>query len=154
VINPVLGPEAITGSSRMKGGTATLAVLHAAFATGVSRAGLGQPSDPAGPGNTPRKPTSSAFTPVEAVQRFQRAASEAHASASHRDGTDALLAQAITLCADALRADKRVCYVGAGSAGLTGVIDASEMPDTYSAPFEQAAFTPIWTLLEPHLNPI
>jgi N-acetylmuramic acid 6-phosphate (MurNAc-6-P) etherase len=33
VLNPVVGPEAVTGSSRMKGGSTTLVVLHAAFAS-------------------------------------------------------------------------------------------------------------------------
>ena len=31
----------------------------------------------------------------------------------------------------------RILYIGSGSAAALGCIDASEMPDTYGAPFDQ-----------------
>ena len=43
LINPILGPEAIAGSTRMKGGTATKLVLDAAFA--AATVGEGAPLD-------------------------------------------------------------------------------------------------------------
>jgi len=59
-------------------------------------------------------------------------ATEAHASAN-RHGT---LAQAVRTCRDALRGGHHIYYVGHSDAALTGLIDASEMPDTYSASFD------------------
>jgi len=38
VVNPIVGPEAITGSSRMKGGSATKLLLETLFACALSRA--------------------------------------------------------------------------------------------------------------------
>ena len=102
-MNPVVGPEAITGSSRMKGGTATLAILHSAFATALSQAGIAQASDPA---STPDQ----GITPAYVLETLHRTAAAAHASATRarvaEHGTTAL-AQAMQMCAQALRDDKR-----------------------------------------------
>ena len=43
------------------------------------------------------------------------------------------IAQAIEAAADALRAGGRLIYVGAGTSGRLGVLDASEIPPTFSA---------------------
>ena len=41
------------------------------------------------------------------------------------------IARAIEMAADAFRAGGRLIYVGAGTSGRLGVLDASEMPPTY-----------------------
>ncbi|KAK2753614.1 hypothetical protein FQN54_007391 [Arachnomyces sp. PD_36] len=48
-----------------------------------------------------------------------------------------VIAAAIDALADRVRRGGRVIYVGAGTSGRLGVLDASEIPPTYSAPHEQ-----------------
>jgi N-acetylmuramic acid 6-phosphate etherase len=44
------------------------------------------------------------------------------------------IAEAVTLTTEALRTGHRIVYIGAGTSGRLGVLDASEMPPTFSAP--------------------
>jgi len=46
------------------------------------------------------------------------------------------IAQAVNLAETTLREGHRIFYVGAGTSGRLGVLDATEMPPTYSAPRE------------------
>ena len=46
------------------------------------------------------------------------------------------IAQAIELCVEAFRSGGRLFYVGAGTSGRLGVLDASECPPTFSTPPE------------------
>ena len=46
------------------------------------------------------------------------------------------IAHAIDLCVDAFRSGGRLFYVGAGTSGRLGVLDASECPPTFSTPPE------------------
>lgn len=46
------------------------------------------------------------------------------------------LARAIDLTAERLKAGGRLFYVGAGTSGRLGVLDASECPPTYGTPYE------------------
>jgi len=46
------------------------------------------------------------------------------------------IARAIDVIADRLRAGGRLFYVGAGTSGRLGVLDASEIPPTYGAPLD------------------
>ncbi|KAH9224995.1 putative glucokinase regulator family protein [Leptodontidium sp. 2 PMI_412] len=48
-----------------------------------------------------------------------------------------VIAEAIDALASRVRQGGRIMYVGAGTSGRLGVIDASEIPPTYSAPSEQ-----------------
>ncbi|KAK0110138.1 hypothetical protein ONS95_002791 [Cadophora gregata] len=48
-----------------------------------------------------------------------------------------VIAEAIDALASRVRQGGRVIYVGAGTSGRLGVLDASEIPPTYSAPSEQ-----------------
>ena len=42
--------------------------------------------------------------------------------------------QAVKFCVNAIKLNRRVFYIGAGTSGRLGVLDASEMPPTYSVP--------------------
>ena len=42
--------------------------------------------------------------------------------------------KAVDICVDAIKLGKHVFYIGAGTSGRLGVLDASEMPPTFSAP--------------------
>lgn len=46
------------------------------------------------------------------------------------------IARAIKLCVDAFRSGGRLFYIGAGTSGRLGVLDASECPPTFSTPPE------------------
>ena len=69
----------------------------------------------------------------EIVQVFHEADREAVAAVEAE--SDAI-ACAIDLCVDAFRAGGRLFYVGAGTSGRLGVLDASECPPTFSSPPE------------------
>lgn len=112
LLNPVVGPEAIAGSSRMKGGSATLILADAVCyrALQLSR-GEAAPSIAAAVGSA-----------HEAVRTTYL---HAHSIATVCEAAGA-----------AMRAGGRLYYVGEGAAGVLGCLDASEMPDTYGVPFD------------------
>jgi N-acetylmuramic acid 6-phosphate (MurNAc-6-P) etherase/predicted NBD/HSP70 family sugar kinase/GNAT superfamily N-acetyltransferase len=112
VVNPIIGPEAVAGSSRMKGGSATLILLdllclavcgHAESASALSRR----------------------------LAEYQRA----HSTTYHQCA--ASLPPLMAAAAQAISSGGRLFYVGAGAPAILGLIDLSEMPDTYGASFEQ-----------------
>jgi N-acetylmuramic acid 6-phosphate etherase len=67
----------------------------------------------------------------EIVQIFHEADRKAVAAVEAE--SDAI-AHAIDLCVDAFRVGGRLFYVGAGTSGRLGVLDASECPPTFSTP--------------------
>ena len=69
----------------------------------------------------------------EIVQIFHEEDREAVAAVEAE--SDAI-ARAIDLCVEAFRAGGRLFYVGAGTSGRLGVLDASECPPTFSTPPE------------------
>ena len=112
LVNPVVGPEAVAGSSRMKGGTATLILADAICyrAVCISK-GLSAPTIPDAIGHAQ---TTIRLTYMEAKS----------------------IASVCEHAANAMRSGGRLYYLGEGSAGVLGCIDASEMPDTYGVPFD------------------
>ena len=106
LVNPVIGPEAVAGSSRMKGGTATLVLLDAICARAAAlAAGVGAP------------------TVSDHIARYEAACAKTYETAES-------FARVCDAAADALRAGGRLFSVGDGAAGVLGCLDASEMPDT------------------------
>eukprot|EP00048_Salpingoeca_helianthica_P008418 m.122245 g.122245 ORF g.122245 m.122245 type:complete len:597 (+) comp14596_c2_seq1:44-1834(+) len=119
---PVAGPEPITGSSRMKGGSLTKIILDAVFAPALARA-LAR-------GSGPVAPIIADGTGVEAtVALLQRAARAAYRQPH-------ALASIVSHAGHALRAAGRLVYLGR-TAGLLGLIDASEMVDTYGCRMDE-----------------
>ncbi|EGD79396.1 hypothetical protein PTSG_12927 [Salpingoeca rosetta] len=122
ILNPIVGPEALTGSSRMKGGSATKVLLDAIFLPALRSVIAKITTTPA---SLPIQ------TPTEAIVLFERTARQAH------HATDAL-ASLVSLAGSVLaREDASLCYVGIDSAGLIGLLDASEMVDTYGCREDQ-----------------
>lgn len=81
----------------------------------------------------PRSADLELLTPIELVRLMNaedRLAVEAVATQA-----DAI-AQAIELIADRLRKGGRLIYVGAGTSGRLGVLDATECPPTFNTPPE------------------
>ncbi len=133
LINPVLGPEAVAGSSRMKGGTAGMLLLdavcyHAArlFSSAHGWQRRASPGCADAPGASDASDTSD-------ISRYL--ATGAHAVlTTYAD--PAALASVCELFGAASRRGGKLYYVGEGAAGVLGFIDASEMPDTYGVAFD------------------
>ncbi|XP_041637982.1 glucokinase regulatory protein isoform X2 [Cheilinus undulatus] len=115
LINPAVGPEAISGSSRMKGGSATkilleviLSAAHAATFenTAITYKGIRQH-----------------------MEAYRRALDTTY---SQNAGITALLDAA----GKSLLHGRRVCYLGWSSLAILGLIDASECNPTFGADFE------------------
>ena len=137
-LDPVVGPEAVAGSSRMKGGSATLLLADAlCYAASVAahasrQAGGG---DAAGAAAVLVAPTtvasllaigegavSDTYLAADAIARVAECAAAAAGSAGEADGAGG--------------GGGRLFYIGEATAGAVGVVDASEMPDTYGVPFD------------------
>lgn len=114
LLNPVVGPEAVTGSTRMKGGTATKLLLEAAAMLALR----------------PATEVATGGAALAWLRGFvQRQCMAMDAAYSDVGG----LARVSWAAGQALRAGARVLYVAQGTAGLLGVVDSSECPPTYGA---------------------
>ena len=113
VLNPVVGPEALTGSSRMKGGSATKLLLETVLLNAHSRV--------ADPSYCPKS--------VATLLEYE---------AMYRSTYLSLVetAKAISLAGESLRAGGHLYYLGWGSEGAMGLLDASECVPTFSAHYD------------------
>ncbi|XP_036398116.1 glucokinase regulatory protein [Megalops cyprinoides] len=112
IINPIVGPEAISGSSRMKGGSATKILLETALWTGYRAAFSHQPI-------TAREVVG-LMRVHETVHKITYSQSEGIAFLVERAGVS-------------LQRGGHVYYVGWHSLGVIGIIDASECIPTFGA---------------------
>uniref|UniRef100_A0A3Q2EJN4 Glucokinase regulator n=1 Tax=Cyprinodon variegatus TaxID=28743 RepID=A0A3Q2EJN4_CYPVA len=112
LINPALGPEAISGSSRMKGGSATKILLEVVFSAAHA--------------------ANSSRTPILYKYRMKSYKQALDVTYSQAEGIAALMEAA----GHSLQCGRRVCYLGWGSLGLLGLIDASECKPTFGADYE------------------
>lgn len=155
IINPIVGPEAIAGSSRMKGGSATKIICETMATVAVALA-LG--SGAAHRAAVAADPFLLHATVRDAFMQYETAVRHvyAHAKGIHTV-VDAAAAAATTVVpfedqlsrcpgASASGAPEerllvsptgagRIAYVGVGTAGILGLIDASECNPTYGALF-------------------
>jgi len=121
ILNPVLGPEALTGSTRMKGGSATKLILETAFALAAREPALRQAR------NSRR----------QLAQQVRRAIRAYEATRLLVYEHTAPIAELIAQGGRALRAGGHIYYLGSGPAGILGLIDAAECPPTFGADFGQ-----------------
>jgi N-acetylmuramic acid 6-phosphate (MurNAc-6-P) etherase len=127
VLNPVVGPEPITGSTRMKSGSATKILLEVMFqiAFEITKGDL--------------KPADAREMIIKLLLAYENAYRNAYLPSRE-------LAKLISMGGSALRNGCHIYYLGASgieegrttgpNAGLIGLIDASECPPTYGASFE------------------
>lgn len=130
LMNPVCGPEPITGSTRMKGGSMTKIVIETAFATALEIIENQLQHDAQA-----MKMNEHHLLPVRAgiLERLRRYRECVEAAYSNVEG----LAELVRMAGTALRSGGRIHYLGRGVAGVLGIIDASECPPTYGAdPFD------------------
>ncbi|XP_030607993.1 glucokinase regulatory protein [Archocentrus centrarchus] len=115
LINPAVGPEAISGSSRMKGGSATKIILEVALSAAHA----------ATFSNTP-------ITYDGILQHMRAYERTLDITYSQSEGITALVEAA----GRSLRCSRHVYYLGWGSLALLGLIDASECNPTFGADYE------------------
>lgn len=108
VLNPVVGPEVITGSSRMKGGSTTKILLDTMFALAFQKV-------------FSNVPTADGLGQFLSTWRLTYQAPDA-------------IAAVVELAGNCLSSGGRLFYVGDEEMGLIGLMDVSEMPDTFGQP--------------------
>jgi predicted NBD/HSP70 family sugar kinase/N-acetylmuramic acid 6-phosphate (MurNAc-6-P) etherase/ribosomal protein S18 acetylase RimI-like enzyme len=123
VINPIIGPEPVTGSSRMKGGSATMILLDCFCLRLIGKTDILEARSELLP--------LSKLDCLSMMSLYQMCHSQTYASFQQT------LPAVMEGAAESIKCGGRLVYLGAGSGGALGCIDASEMPDTYGAPFDQ-----------------
>jgi N-acetylmuramic acid 6-phosphate (MurNAc-6-P) etherase len=124
IINPVVGPESITGSTRMKGGSATKIVLDLAFATAIMSK-VTQTQD--------RKQLREwMFAMLQSFELGFRNTFDKHElHFAGRSPTHGGVSELMSRASHSLRTQGHLYYVGCNNAGILGFVDASECLPTY-----------------------
>lgn len=128
LLNPVVGPEPVTGSTRMKSGTATKVLIEVLFHTAIQEM------------NRTRRPASLRGLVGELLEAYEQAYRRAYEALDN-------IGQLVELGGTALRSKAHIYYLGGSGqasqhgtdepdAGILGLIDASECPPTFGASFE------------------
>ncbi|KAM9836019.1 glucokinase regulatory protein [Aulostomus maculatus] len=115
LINPSVGPEAISGSSRMKGGSATKILLEIILAAAHA--------------------ATFSHTPVTfkgVMQHLRTYERTLDVTYSQSEG----IAGLVQAAGHSLLGGRCVCYLGWGSLGVLGLIDASECEPTFGADYK------------------
>ncbi|XP_061571587.1 glucokinase regulatory protein isoform X2 [Cololabis saira] len=115
LINPAVGPEAISGSSRMKGGSATKILLEVVLSAAHAATFSHVPVTKHGI--------------LQLMKVYERSVEITYCQ---RGGITRLVEAA----GRSLSLRGRVCYLGWGSLALVGLIDASECNPTFGADYE------------------
>lgn len=113
LLNPVVGPEPVTGSTRMKSGSVTKLLLEVIFALAVKKSA---------PNLLPRRVTACLMAYEQTRLRVYE-----HSTA---------IAGLVELGGRVLRRGGHIYYLGAGTPGILGTVDASECPPTFGADFD------------------
>ncbi|XP_018581019.2 glucokinase regulatory protein [Scleropages formosus] len=112
IINPVVGPEAISGSSRLKGGSTTKIILETIF--------LGAHEAVSAYKRITAEDVMDRIRMYEQVHKITYSQSE-------------MIASLVQQAGDSLRKEGHVYYVGWSTLGIMGIIDASECIPTFGA---------------------
>ena len=112
ILNPIVGPEPVTGSTRMKSGTSTKLLLDMVLELSIRKA---------------------VKDPIEQIRHFLALYEQARMGVYQQSEE---LATLIEQCSKTISAKGRLYYVGKAPYGILGLIDASECPPTFGAGFE------------------
>lgn len=132
VLNPIIGPEPVTGSTRMKGGSATKLILEVIFGMATAVSGLNGRDSRAEP-VTRSEDVGASACPADVIRERLFEYERTRAAVYERTTAIGRLVEA---GGRALSSGGHIYYIGAGSAGILGIVDASECPPTYGASFE------------------
>jgi len=127
ILNPILGPEPITGSTRMKGGSATKIVLDIIFSIALIKLGVIKKEEISVPEIKPNMP-------INEMIKIMLDEYENIRKKTYEELND--IAKLIKVAGKALRAKSHIYYLGKTPEGILGNVDASECPPTFGADFE------------------
>ncbi|XP_022102250.1 glucokinase regulatory protein-like isoform X2 [Acanthaster planci] len=129
IINPILGPEAITGSSRMKGGTATKFLLEIIMLNALRQlTSTLEPEDVADEGAQQALSADGAIRCTHLLRMYEEVCKDTYPQALSEG-----LHKVIDWAGGSLNAGGHVYYLGIDDTGLLGLVDASECPPTFGA---------------------
>eukprot|EP00936_MAST-01D_sp_MAST-1D-sp1_P000777 g777.t1 len=143
IFHPTVGPEPISGSTRMKGGSATKILLEAVILAALAEHLRGRQAKPS---SVPSSVEESESESESAQERMQRHATTVVAALHSYAAVMAAIyaAPAAEALADIVRrAGTSLCnhgsvvYAGASSAGILGLFDSAECPPTFGAHWQQ-----------------
>lgn len=127
LINPIVGPEPVTGSTRMKGGSATKLLLEVIFTAAMVKAKNLSP-------NTLSYPLKSVAWDMDSLIFSMLRQYENTRVDTYSQIPD--IAHLVELGSMALKAHKHIYYIGPDTFGILGTVDASECPPTFGASFD------------------
>jgi len=138
LLNPIIGPELVCASSRMKGGSIALILLETIFTRAILEVFGEEVGEQLPP--TPAEATTAASA-SSIIQAYSACIDETY-SAENK----AVLAPLLDLACNSLGSGGHLYWIGertssenivagAGNGGVLALIDQSEMPDTYGCPF-------------------
>ncbi|KAL6060531.1 Glucokinase regulator [Balamuthia mandrillaris] len=126
VLNPIVGPEAITGSSRMKGGSATKLMLETVFATAIS--------------SRSKERFKEELNVRKVLSLYEDTYRQTYAQllSSSSSASSSTWNELVSSATHSLKEGGRVHYIDASSSssssfGLMAMVDASEVVPTYGA---------------------
>ena len=127
ILNPVVGPEPITGSTRMKGGSATKLILEILFTSALIKADLLSPNDL----NEQLRPFCSNMEDLifNMIRQYENARINTYSQLEN-------IAHLIDLGGSALNSHKHIYFIGSDVYGILGTVDASECPPTFGDSFD------------------
>ncbi|XP_020772728.2 glucokinase regulatory protein [Boleophthalmus pectinirostris] len=114
IINPAVGPEALSGSSRMKGGSATKILLEVILQAAHGAAFAHRPITPQ--------------SIHDHMDVYVKCLDLTYAQPEY-------MATMIKSAGESLQSGRHVCYLGWDSLGILGLIDASECISTFGADY-------------------
>jgi N-acetylmuramic acid 6-phosphate (MurNAc-6-P) etherase len=123
-LTPVVGPEPITGSTRMKGGSATKMLLDIAIGLALVYSEL----IPEKAYRLPYDRNDLRGTILALIDGYERARLEVYRQCES-------IGRLVELGGESLRQEGNLYYVGKDAFGILGLIDASECPPTFGANF-------------------
>jgi len=124
ILNPIVGPEPIAGSTRMKAGSATKLLLDVILSLGIIRSKIL-------PTESYRLPYD-IENPLDNIRRVIDQYEQTRLMTYHHQDS---IAHLVKLGGNALRSKRHIYYLGKRSFGILGLIDASECPPTFGSEF-------------------
>lgn len=126
ILNPIVGPEPITGSTRMKGGSATKLLLELVFSLASIESGKIPSSAIAIADIKKNIPISEKI--IKIIDSYEEAMKGTYSACEP-------LSKIVTAAGETLRSDGHIYYLGEAPFGILGLVDASECPPTFGADF-------------------
>ncbi len=127
ILNPIVGPEPITGSTRMKGGSATKILLDVIFSIALIKLGIIKEKEIQLSNINKNMPIIDMAKVI--LEEFENVRKSTYEEIN-------TIAKLVESAGKSLRAKTHIYYLGKTPEGIIGTVDASECPPTFGADFE------------------